>query len=693
MPVTNNWKTYLESKPELISAGITTEEAAIRHYLENDILEYRDFFLPKDFDWKTYLTINTDLKDAGITTERGAIHHYLMYGIAERRNLRSHNFNWKIYLLKYLDLHHAGITTEESAHHHYLTYGIAEGRNCELWGPTIYLIGGVDGGGSLKFTKEFMQYIPNTVQITKKIVFNKTAFKMNDILIVQHLFADITPEMICDVKARIKCRIMINIHDFWWFDIHKPHNSYVEPVSIKDNIRQLFKAAELVIHPSQFTFTEYSKYFPSNNFIISPHIDYTDISSEIAIPKIVKSTIRIGCMHLFSDCKGSEYVTYLQRTFNTYKGFKIDYVIVGVNTPLYNENEYFDVIKKLGLHCLFLLNKWGETYCYSLSKFLKSGLPILYNAIGAAAERIPDIPAYKSVFNSVVAFNEADKMLLNNKFTEMINFIIAAEKKPSKAFIDTSISVPPLYDFMFKSYVSAPSYNKISNHLVETIFVLSSTIIVSSMPLCYTPTRSFFSGEQRLQQTIKCIKTIRSKIPNVAIFLVDPSPVPIEWRIYLESIVDKYIDCSDNEDVCSSTSSSLNKGVAECKQILASLDYISEYPNATSVCKITGRYALTHSFDMKYFSQQKIYFKLIPKGSIFFEPTAGCYTFFYKVPICYLAHLRDALLKTILIGTETLESIETILPFQFDPSIVSYDAHLGISGWVGPSGCYFDNII
>jgi hypothetical protein len=486
---------------------------------------------------------------------------------------------------------------------------------------------------------------------------------------------------------------MINIHDFWWFDINKPHNAYVENVTIKDNIKQLFKAAELVIHPSQFTFTEYSKYFPSNNFIISPHIDYTHISSEIAIPKIEKSTIRIGCMHLFSDCKGSEYITYLQHAFKTYKSFKIEYIIVGINAPLYNENEYFDVIKKYGLHCLFLLNKWGETYCYSLSKFLKSGLPILYNAIGAAAERIPDIPAYKSVFKSVVAFNPSDKILLTNKFTEMINFIIDSEKKQSTAVIDTTISLPPLYDFIFKSYVTPPSYKKISNHLVETIFVLSSSIIVSSQPLCYTPTRSFFSGEQRLQQTIKCIKTIRYKIPNVAIFLVDPSPVPPEWRSYLESIVDKYIDCSDNEDICNSTTSSLNKGVAECKQVLAALDYISEYPSATTLCKITGRYALTHSFDMKYYPQQKIYFKLIPQGSVFYEPTPGCYTFFYKVPICYVAHLREALAKTILIGTETLSSIENILPFQFDPSIVSYDAHLGISGWVGPSGFYLDNII
>ena len=552
--------------------------------------------------------------------------------------------------------------------------------------PNIYIIGGVNCGGSLKFTQEFLQMIPHSLQITKKNVFSTTKFKMTDILVVQQLFADITPEMICTVKTAVKCRVIINIHDFTWFDRKKPPNAYLDHVVISDNIRHLFKSAEIVIHPSQFTVTEYSKYLPSDNFIISPHIDFMDISSTIAIPPIVDNTIRIGCMHAFDEYKGSEYITYLKNTYSTYKNVNVQFVITGKNIPAYNENDFFNVIKSQGLHCLLLLNKWGETYCYSLSKYLKSGLPILYNAIGAPAERIPDIPAYKKVFTSVVSFNAQDKILLNNKFTEMLDFIVMQPSTPAPPHINLGLSLSILYKNLFTP-------QKMQNHLVKTIFVLSSTIKVSSAPISYMSTRSIFSSEQRLQQTINSINIIRYKIPDVAILLVDPSPIPIEWRTYLESIVDKYIDCSGNKDIFDSTNSGLNKGVAECKQLLASLDFIADYPNATSVCKLSGRYTLTNSFDMKYFAEEKIYFKLIPKGSIFYEPVPACYTFFYKVPRCYLASFREALQKTILIGTATLKSIETILPFQFESSIVAYDAHLGISGQLGPTGAILDNVI
>jgi hypothetical protein len=694
LPDNFDWKIYLLHNQDLSVAGITTEQEAILHYLRSGKDENRICGIPEDFDWKLYLLKNKDLPQAGINTEQTAIEHYLTRGWNEKREyLQGKKFEWEQYIIKNPDLVDAGINSPETALHHYFTYGIAEGRVDEIWSPHIYLIGGVNGGGSLKFASEFMQNISYTKKILTKFDFDRTNFKMTDILIVQHLFADITPEMICEVIKSKNCRLMINIHDFWWFNMNKPHCSYLEIINIPDNIRQLFNAAELIIHPSQFTFAEYSKHFSSHNFIVSPHTDYSILSSTITIPPIIDSTIRIGCLHEFTECKGAEYITYLQNKYKIYRGFNIEFLITGVNTPPYNENEFFTIIKNKGLHCLFLLNKWGETYCYSLSKYLKSGLPILYNSIGAVAERVPDISAYKYVFSSVVEFNENNRNLLNNKFTEMLDFIIAADKKPLPSSIDTTLSLPPLYDSLFKSYVAAPDTTKISNHDVQTIFILSSSIIVNSTPLSYTPTRSIFSGEERFQQTIKCIKSIRNKVPKVAIFLVDPTPVPIGWRKYLELIVDKYINCADNRDICQATSVSPNKGVAECKQILAALDFVAQYPNITSLFKITGRYALTHSFDIKYFSQQKVYFKRIPRSCIFYEPVPACYTCLYRIPICYLAHFRVALQKAILIGNETSHSVETILPFQFDPSIVNYDAHLGVSGWIGPSGIYLPNIV
>ena len=46
------------------------------------------------------------------------------------------------------------------------------------------------------------------------------------------------------------------------------------------------------------------------------------------------------------------------------------------------------VIKNNKIHALLYLNKYGETWCYSLSKAIKTGLPILYNNLGAFKERL-----------------------------------------------------------------------------------------------------------------------------------------------------------------------------------------------------------------------------------------------------------------------------------------------------------------
>jgi len=335
--------------------------------------------------------------------------------------------------------------------------------NTISYSSQVYIIGGVDGGGSLKFINEFIQKFPNTKRIINKIDILNRLYNINDIFIVQHLFRDITPAMITSIYNKYKLRIIINIHDFIWFGQSSPHSGYLAPnICIAPDVKEMFSNAELIIHPSQFTFNEYAKYVPSNNFIISPHIDFGVLDSPLSIPP-VSDTINIGCMHEFSECKGGEYILYLQNKFNIYKMKTIKILVVGKNIPIYKENEFFEVIKKHNIHCLLLLNKWGETYCYSLSKYLKSGLPILYNALGAVVERMPNRSYYKSVFDTVVPFDANNKMVLDTKFAEMLDFIIENSTTISAVPIITDITlrIPPLYDHIFN-----PSIHK---NIVELI--------------------------------------------------------------------------------------------------------------------------------------------------------------------------------------------------------------------------------
>ena len=287
----------------------------------------------------------------------------------------------------------------------------------------VYIIGGVYGGGSLKYINDIKEYFPNVQQIRSNDIIQMLSFSINDILLVQHLIEDITPKILIEIKKKYECRIIVTIHDFYWINsIHNSPNGYLLKNNVHPDIINLFKEAELIIHPSNFTYKIHEKYFSNNNFVLSKHIDFKNLDSELNIPMIENKTINIGVMHDFNIFKGCNLITHLINTKSSYNGYNIQYKIIGKNIPQYNENEFFQFISKYNIHCLTLLNVWGETYCYALSKFLKSGLPIIYNSLGAVTERMPKKDYYFQVFN-----NEANitiDSILEKKFTEMLKYII-----------------------------------------------------------------------------------------------------------------------------------------------------------------------------------------------------------------------------------------------------------------------------
>ena len=55
------------------------------------------------------------------------------------------------------------------------------------------------------------------------------------------------------------------------------------------------------------------------------------------------------------------------------------------------------------------------------------------------------------------------------------------------------------------------------------IFLITSTIRFSENPLSYSHSRSVFSAEERLEQTLHSIKSIRTNIPDAIIILLENS--------------------------------------------------------------------------------------------------------------------------------------------------------------------------
>ena len=57
-------------------------------------------------------------------------------------------------------------------------------------------------------------------------------------------------------------------------------------------------------------------------------------------------------------------------------------------TGAYKEDEVFDRLQEVGAHAAFLPSVWPETYSYTLSIALESGLPVFAFDLGAMGERL-----------------------------------------------------------------------------------------------------------------------------------------------------------------------------------------------------------------------------------------------------------------------------------------------------------------
>ena len=90
-------------------------------------------------DWKTYLDTYPDLRQNGVLTKEQAINHWNNHGKNEGRicNFKLTYINWQNYLNTYSDLRENGIHTEEQAINHWVEYGQYEGIECSKFNYII----------------------------------------------------------------------------------------------------------------------------------------------------------------------------------------------------------------------------------------------------------------------------------------------------------------------------------------------------------------------------------------------------------------------------------------------------------------------------------------------------------------------------------------------------------------------------
>ncbi len=158
-------------------------------------------------------------------------------------------------------------------------------------------------------------------------------------------------------------------------------------------------SAKSVSVPDEDVKTRLLRYFPDLTVNVEPH-DQT--SQQPVYPRRRRKTgkIRIGTPGAISPIKGMEVLKRCAR-YAGQSGIDIEFVVVGYTsddvsarraglevTGPYSSDSLVDELNKAELDAVFLPSIWPETFSYTLSGALQTGLPIIAFDLGAIANRL-----------------------------------------------------------------------------------------------------------------------------------------------------------------------------------------------------------------------------------------------------------------------------------------------------------------
>jgi len=216
---------------------------------------------------------------------------------------------------------------------------------------------------------------------------------------------------------------------------------------------------------------------------------------------------------------------------------------------------------------------------------------------------------------------------------------------------------------------------------MRNLVLITSIINTPHTPLSYCPNRSTYSREERFQQTHRTIASVRQKIPECAIFLVECTDFTDEERYYFESNCDYVLNLWNTREVHPQIFG-ISKALGEGTMTIKALEYIVEnkilYNN---LFKISGRYWLSDSFTYSMYDNNKLVLKKI-NGDI-----ENILTLLFKIPYAYTELLLDFLKSHVqlmhqCIGYEVLFGI--FIKRIIDSEIVFHNT-LGVEGYVSIS--------
>jgi len=212
---------------------------------------------------------------------------------------------------------------------------------------------------------------------------------------------------------------------------------------------------------------------------------------------------------------------------------------------------------------------------------------------------------------------------------------------------------------------------------MKDCIIVTSIIEISDKPLYWSPVRSIYTHQQRFEQTLETIESIRRYLPDTDIILAECSP-DSDYMKELQKRVDIFINTYPNDII----QNGFYKGICEAHLMLTIFDRVdfSQYQN---IFKMTGRYKLTEKFNRSLWMNN---YAVGCKSSWYGDPVTdpNMHTFFYKITNNELPIVKNTFNN--MINTEK-DRIEVIL-FKALEQVLHLVEEIGIEvRW----SCRYDN--
>jgi len=236
-----------------------------------------------------------------------------------------------------------------------------------------------------------------------------------------HHTMDVDLKLLKQLLDDLAVRYVMTAHDFYWLnanptltdesgnftgyadDLHNPLYPIplgYTPQTWRDSLRPLIEGAARLIFPSVSTKTFFSGYYRLDNAIVAPHVELRRNVNTPLVPWVPKKRYVVGILGALGKEKGADYLEKIaclaHQTKKPYDFILIGYAYRSLSnvriTGPYHMRDLSTLIAQNQCDLIFFPALWPETYSYTLSYALESGLPILAPQIGAFPERLSSRP-------------------------------------------------------------------------------------------------------------------------------------------------------------------------------------------------------------------------------------------------------------------------------------------------------------